>query len=134
MRIHKHPENQISLYIDEGNPLGKKVKALAKNEPNASAFIKTYHESLSATQLMEISDRLNLDPAELIDNRVIDEDSQKMDHNDIAWILKKQPSSLKHPIAIRGDQVELIRTSTDILKLMKTFKNKYDNTTRHRNA
>jgi arsenate reductase-like glutaredoxin family protein len=134
MKLYNHPENQISLYIDSENPIGKKIKALAENEPNTSAFVKSYHDSLSATQIAEICERMELDPTELIDNRVIDEDSQKMNHEDIAWILKKQPSSLKHPIAIRGERIEFIKTSTDILKLTKTLKNKYDNTTRYSNA
>lgn len=133
MNLFNHPENQISLYINADNPLGKKVLALAENEPNTATFIKTYTEGLSGTQLAEISERLGLEPIELIDSRVVDEDSQEMDNNDIVWILKKQPSSLKHPIAMRGNQIMLIKNSTDILKLMKNFKNKYDNTTRYNN-
>ncbi len=128
MKTTDHPENQISVYYHPESEIGKKILALVQKEPNTASFLELTTTPLTPTQIIDVSKKLGTDPTELIDSTATEQNLEDLNYTDVATVLKKNPEYLKYPIAIRGEQVELIKTSTDILKLTEIVKNKYDNT------
>lgn len=113
---------EILLYYNEENSSDRKTLAMARS---ISPHIKSYDFKKSAnstTGWQQILNHLNIDPKLLL-NKAHPEYQKNLRGRDFGmedWIniLSNNPHLMKAPIAIKGNQVILIGTPTDIYRLL----------------
>lgn len=133
MNILSPSENEITLIINPDNELGKKIQAVAKSERNTFTFVKHKAEQLTETQLHFLLERLEHKASDVlaVPKGKSREEFDALSAADLVKLIKNAPEEMRYPLAMRGDQVELIRTPTDILKLTKNYSSKYNNIKNH---
>lgn len=114
-------EKQITLLYRESSFEDKKVLAMARdnNIPVLEVDIEKDHPT--GTQLLEIADEMKLEISDLVRKEHPDfqehYSADNLDSEDWIKIIRHNPKLLKTPIAMRGKNVMLIKTPTDILQI-----------------
>lgn len=114
-------KKQITLFYISGSVIAKQTLAYAKSEGLPIQEIDLLREKLTGTQIVELSDRLDIKVKDLINQEHPFYISKFEQHNlsTDGWIkmIRNNPEIMKQPIALRGDSTILVVTPTDILKI-----------------
>ena len=118
----KSPDNQITLYYDPSSRKGKQTLAYAKTHNLAISEIDIRKRPFTGTQLVEITDKLNISLKDLADTdspRFFEKIGKAKEYDKESWIilLRENPELIKWPIALKGNHAILVATPSDILQL-----------------
>jgi len=113
--------NQITILYVENSPRAKQTIAYCKSAGLAIREINIMKTRLTGTMIIEIADSLSIPLIELVNrNHPLFRRyyaGAQFEGIDIIKIIQKHPDIMKQPIVIRGKDVLLIETPTDVLKL-----------------
>lgn len=113
-------EQEITLYVNENIPKDRKTVAAAMSNQLTTKSVDVSQEPLTATQILQLAEGLNIHAAKLIDTdsklaKGLDLNIADLDNEDSATLIVKNPELLRTPIAVAGDDYQFIDTPTDIL-------------------
>lgn len=117
--LDNHPENQITLVLNPNTEKSKKIIAIAKSLKNTPVLIERTSDELTALQLLSLCKKMNIHPQELIHKDCVKNSAFKLDEQSAAEFIQNNPKALQYPIAVKGSNVVLITTPTDIFKLTR---------------
>ncbi|WP_117880400.1 arsenate reductase family protein [Aureibaculum luteum] len=112
---------EITLLYSSNSERAKQALAYAKTEGLAIHEVDILKTKLTGLQIIELADRLHLEPADLV-NQEHPAYTSHLQHHDLStddWIkmIRHNPEIMKQPIALKGDKTVLVETPTDILKI-----------------
>ncbi|MEO9894424.1 ArsC/Spx/MgsR family protein [Aurantibacter sp.] len=126
-------ENQIKLFYNSKNSLGKQTKAYVKSSEKKISTINTSKDNLTGTQWAEIADGLNLNVSDLIDKeqpefkKVYGDSCASLEESEWFKILEKNPQLVSKPILLVGDNFYSIDTPSDVVKFIEPDSAKLEN-------
>lgn len=118
-------KKQITLYYSSENSLGKQINAYVESSEMDHLTIDISKTNVTGTQWAEIADGLGQDIADLIDQEHPDfkekygDTHADMDSDNWLKVLNKNPSLLKHPIVIKGDEYIELTSASDFKQYME---------------
>lgn len=110
---------QITLYVSPSTRKAKQTLAYAKAEGVVIELVDLSKVKLTGTQIVELSNRLNIEIKDLINQEhpSYTSESENHDFSEDDWItmIQRNPEIIKQPIALRGGKTILVETPTDII-------------------
>lgn len=114
---------QVTLFYSSDSIRAKKALAFAKTKELPIREIDILSTPLTGTQLLEITHALNLNIEDMVNQEhpYFKTHFGHLDFSETNWLkmIEHNPKILKQPIAMLGDDIVLIETPTDILRLLK---------------
>lgn len=112
---------QITFIYNSKKNTDRQTLAYAKSNPIQIREVDLAKETFTPTMLLELMDKISMPLQDLIDKDHPDiEKSAKngdFEEEDLLKIIEKDFTVLKTPIAFLGDNIVIVNTPTDILKL-----------------
>jgi arsenate reductase len=114
-------DRQITLYYNPNTQKAKQTLAYAKAEGLPVDQVDLSIAKFTGTQIVELSNRLEISLKDLVDQMHPLYKSQLENHDlsEDDWIktIQRNPEIMKQPIALRGGKTILVETPTDILRI-----------------
>ncbi len=112
---------QITLYYNSESSIAKQALAYAKAEGLPMLPIDILKTPLTGTQISGFANRLGIEVKDLInmEHPVYAKKFEPVELSSEDWIkmIKQNPEIMKQPIALRGDQIILVETPSDMIKI-----------------
>ena len=116
------PEKQITIFLDPDSYKGKLTIAYAKAHNIPISVQNIIKDPMTKSQLTDIVKRKGLTLDQIADTenpKYLDKFGNKKDFENEDWlsILIKNPELIKNPISLKGKNIMVIETPSDILML-----------------
>jgi arsenate reductase-like glutaredoxin family protein len=118
-------KKQITLYYSSENSLGKQIHAYVESSEKKHLAIDISKTNVTGTQWAELAGGLNKHISELISTDHPDfkakynDENPDLDDNDWLKILNKNPSLLKYPIIVIGEEFIELKSASDFKHYME---------------
>lgn len=119
----QHP-HQLTIYFDPDSYKGKQLRGYAHGQDLAVEEVNIIENPPTATEFAMLLDRLDEPWDELLDTNHTDyqmavgeKDASSFSKEEFVQLLHNHPVLLKHPIAVRGDNIRLVRLASDIFQM-----------------
>ena len=112
--------DQLSIYYNGQLPEARTLMGYACSLGIPVKALDVRKISLTPTQWLGLSDKLNVHVFELVDADRLNQvscNSETMSREDWATLLFKEPELLRKPIIQRNGRIALLNTASDILQL-----------------
>ena len=123
MKTSNRDKNQITLYYNSKNELGKKTYAAAKASKVDLLAINIADNKVSGTEWTKIADAMNMNILDLMDQNhnvfkgFYGKEKVDLSTKDALKLLEKNPEILVYPIAICGKKYVQIKNASEMRKL-----------------
>lgn len=119
-------DRQVTIFYNADSTRAKKTLAFAKTQKLPIREIDILSTPLTGTQLLEIADALNLNIEDMVNQEhpYFKTHFGHVNFSTIDWLkmIEQNPRILKQPIAMLGDDIVLVETPTDVLRLFSRNK------------
>ncbi|NJN28433.1 MAG: hypothetical protein HC819_21910 [Cyclobacteriaceae bacterium] len=114
-------KNEILLIYNSSLLIDRQAYAYAKSLKNHNLkSIDLKHDRLTETQIMELTQKLDIEPQELIDTQSSEYlryfSNTELTDNSTLKALKQNPMIMKTPIAVYSDRAEFVKTPYEFIK------------------
>lgn len=124
-------KNQVTLYYNSNNSIGKQSLAYLNSSLRSINSIDISKTKVTGKQWLEITSNLNVSLTDLVNQTHPDFKSEYENVNDLSredWIkiLQNKPQVLSYPILIVNKSYHLIETPSKIAKLLESEEKSQD--------
>lgn len=117
-----HSERQITVYYNPESSIGMKALAYLQESKFPVLLIDIIKNPPTSAQWIEIAEGLGVDVSELVQKDhpafTCQYPPSELNAEDWLKIMHKHPEVIDQPIILRGRRALLIRTPTDVLKIL----------------
>ncbi|XLS30567.1 arsenate reductase family protein [Flavobacteriaceae bacterium M23B6Z8] len=124
MSIIAKDKNTITLIYNSETSLGKQTYPYVKSMDKPTRFIDISKDNVTGTQWAEVAQMIGIEVKDLINTshadfkKQFEADGAKLETHDWIKVLDKNPSLLRCPILIKGDEFFLIETPSEVTHLI----------------
>lgn len=125
MGVISKDRNQLKLYYNSNNSLGKQTYGYIESAEQSLLTIDTAKENMTPTQWSEMAEGLGVRIAELIDKENPDFHNEygdtdlKLDTSDWLKVLEEHPEFVRRPILLNGNDFRFIEIPSEVIQFLE---------------